>query len=148
DDLGALLSDPTASADGVGRGRFMDLPRFMDAAIAAVEAEGGSIRTGLAADSLLLDRGSVVGLKAGAHSVRARSVLLAGGGFQASQDMVSRYIHPNGRRLLLRSNPHSAGAGFRLALEAGAVPSKDLDGFYGHLICWPIDAFDPAGFMD
>jgi len=146
--LGAMLDDPTASADGVGRGRFMDLPRFMDAATAAVEAAGGSVRTGLTVDALLRDGDSVAGLAAGEVSVRAPSVVLAGGGFQASTELVARYIHPNAPRLLLRSNPHSAGAGLRLALEAGALPSKDLDGFYGHLICWPIRRFDPDDFMD
>jgi succinate dehydrogenase/fumarate reductase flavoprotein subunit len=146
--LGAMLDEPTASADGVGTGRFMDLPRFMEAAVALVEASGGAVRTGVKVDELLRDGRSVTGLAGGRESVKARSVVLAGGGFQGSKELTTRYIHPNADKLLLRSNEHSVGTGMHLAFAAGAVPSKDLDGFYGHLVCWPIRRFDAADFMD
>jgi hypothetical protein len=48
----------------------------------------------------------------------------------------------------LRSNPHSRGAGYRLATAAGAATGRAGAGFYGHLIPSGIPFTDPSDFVD
>jgi succinate dehydrogenase/fumarate reductase flavoprotein subunit len=66
--------------------------------------------------------------------VRSPATILATGGFQASPDMRARYIHPNARDMLLRSNPFSDGQGLRLGEAAGGEIAGTNPGFYGHLV--------------
>lgn len=150
--LGALSSSPTASADGVGTGRFMDVPGFLARAVEVIEAAGGEVRTDVAVGGLLTDGESVIGVSAQSgtkrYELRGTSVLLAGGGFQASTVLLQAYIHPQAENLLLRSNPYSVGTGLELALTVGAVLSRDMDAFYGHLVCWPVDQFEGQDLMD
>jgi succinate dehydrogenase/fumarate reductase flavoprotein subunit len=56
--------------------------------------------------------------------------LLCTGGFQASTELVDRYIAPAGP-LILRSNRFSQGDGLRLGLARGAVLAGGMDEFYG-----------------
>jgi fumarate reductase flavoprotein subunit len=56
--------------------------------------------------------------------------VLCTGGFQASGELVDRYVAPAGQ-LLLRANPWSAGDGLRLGLARGAALSTGMDEFYG-----------------
>lgn len=58
-------------------------------------------------------------------------VILATGGFQASRELVRRYVTPEADRLLLRAARWSEGDGLRLGLGAGASPSAALEEFYG-----------------
>ena len=48
----------------------------------------------------------------------------------------------------LRSNPHSNGAGYRLATAVGAATGSENAGFYGHLVPSGIPFADPADFVD
>jgi succinate dehydrogenase/fumarate reductase flavoprotein subunit len=57
-------------------------------------------------------------------------VLLATGGFGASQELVDRYIAP-AAPLPVRGNPWSTGDGLLLGLERGASLSRGMDEFYG-----------------
>ncbi|MBI3941764.1 MAG: FAD-dependent oxidoreductase [Chloroflexi bacterium] len=70
----------------------------------------------------------------GLTTISARSVILASGGFQANPEMRSRYFGQWSDRLILRSNPNSTGDSFQMATAIGAVPSKAMSTFYGHLI--------------
>jgi fumarate reductase flavoprotein subunit len=58
-------------------------------------------------------------------------VILATGGFQASRELVQRYITPQAQHLVLRAAPWSTGDGLALGLEAGGSLSPGMDEFYG-----------------
>jgi fumarate reductase flavoprotein subunit len=57
-------------------------------------------------------------------------VILATGGFAASDELVAEHIRP-AARLRLRANRWSQGDGLRAGLERGGAPSNALDEFYG-----------------
>jgi fumarate reductase flavoprotein subunit len=56
--------------------------------------------------------------------------ILCTGGFAASSELVTRYIHP-AASLRLRASPWSEGDGLRLALDRGGSLSLGMDEFYG-----------------
>jgi FAD binding domain-containing protein/putative NAD(P)-binding protein len=74
----------------------------------------------------------------------AAPLVLATGGFQGSDDLVTRYISPSAP-LRLRANPWSAGDGLRLGLEHGAALSTGMDEFYGRNM--PDADFTEADFV-
>ena len=65
-------------------------------------------------------------------SIRARSVILATGGFGAGRALLERHVSPFADAMLLRANPNSAGDGLVAALGAGARTSSSMSTFYGH----------------
>ena len=78
----------------------------------------------------LLRTGPVLRLTQGLESLPdGVPVVLATGGFQASEWLVREWI--SAEPLLLRSNASSTGDGLRLGLEAGGVYSAGMDQFYG-----------------
>ena len=104
--------------------------------------QGGTVRRGTRVDSLRMLEGRCVGVVAtderGAKEWSSRFVLLADGGFQASQELFKRYIGPNFDRVFQRGAATGVGAGLRMALKAGAAMKGS--GFYGHLLSR--DAFE------
>jgi fumarate reductase flavoprotein subunit len=58
-------------------------------------------------------------------------LVLATGGFQADHALVSRYVTPEARHLLLRAAPWSSGDGLRLGLSAGGSLSGGMGEIYG-----------------
>jgi succinate dehydrogenase/fumarate reductase flavoprotein subunit len=123
-----------------GRGYQVDLARHFRNCTNFVEQHDGHVVLDSVVQSLMQDAiGRVVGARIqdgdGAIDVKARSTILATGGYQNSAALRARLIHPHARdRLLLRTNPYSDGAGMRLAVEAGAATSDHNPGFYGHLV--------------
>jgi succinate dehydrogenase/fumarate reductase flavoprotein subunit len=79
--------------------------------------------------------------------IAADAVLLATGGFQNDPVLTSLLIHPRSYSILRRSNPVSAGGGLRLGLGVGAAFGKERAGFYGHLVSYPITAWEPSLFV-
>ena len=77
----------------------------------------------------------------------AAAVVLTTGGFQGARDELTRHIGPNADRLLLRSNPGSVGDGLRMARSAGAGGTTAMSTFYGHLIGYPINRFEPQDYL-
>ena len=67
------------------------------------------------------------------REIRARSTLLATGGFGADPDRRAEHIHPNARDIPLRANQYSKGDGLRLGLSAGGAFGPRDAGFYGHV---------------
>jgi fumarate reductase flavoprotein subunit len=57
-------------------------------------------------------------------------LILCSGGFPASSELVTRFIHP-AAPLRLRANPWSSGDGLRLGLDRGGTLSAAMDEFYG-----------------
>ncbi|MHC6220755.1 FAD-dependent oxidoreductase [Arthrobacter sp. MMS24-S77] len=117
-----------------------------------VVAAGGQVRTNSPIIDLLYDGGRVTGVVArgdGDRLVRyeAKAVILATGGFQGARDELTRHIGPNADRLMLRSNPGSVGDGLRLARSAGAGGTTAMSTFYGHLLPYPVDRFQPEDYL-
>jgi succinate dehydrogenase/fumarate reductase flavoprotein subunit len=122
-----------------GYGYQIDIIKHLQGCATLVEQAGGHVIFGTDTETLLHDAsGAVIGATTrhadGCVDVHARATLLATGGFQGSPELRARYIHPNARDMLLRSNPVSQGDGIRLgAGVGGAVPGTN-PGFYGHLV--------------
>jgi fumarate reductase flavoprotein subunit len=70
--------------------------------------------------------------------------ILATGGFQGSESLVSEHVRPSAP-LRLRANPWSCGNGLRLALAQGAELSVGMDEFYGRNM--PDADFSEADFV-
>lgn len=64
--------------------------------------------------------------------IRARSVILATGGFGGGRELTTRYMGPFAHTMLLRANPHSTGDGLLAALGVGARTTSSMATFYGH----------------
>lgn len=122
-----------------GRGYQIDIIEHLRGCARLVEQAGGIVALATETEKLLKNEdGAVIGALTrhpdGDIEIHAKATLIATGGYQASPEMRARYIHPHARDMLLRSNPHSDGAGIRLALGAGAVMNDGNPGFYGHLV--------------
>lgn len=95
-----------------------------------------------ARDLLHDDSGRVVGVRAVAAGnrpleLRARSVVLASGGFQGNPEMLVRYIGPQAiyTRPVARGGYYNRGEGIRMALRAGAAPCGNFGSFHAQ----PVD---------
>ena len=138
---------------GFGRGHQFDTNQYVDSCRRSVAEGGGEVRLRTRTRRLLTSDGRVVGAELEAadgtvEQVRARWTLLATGGFQADQGMLAEKVHPQAARMQLRSNPHSNGAGYRLATEVGAATGVEDAGFYGHLVPTQIPFADSSDFVD
>ncbi|MDV8002646.1 FAD-dependent oxidoreductase [Rhodococcus sp. IEGM 1408] len=131
-------------ADGVpvlryGIGHAFDTNQYLDACAREIKAAGNTIHTGAEVLGLVTEAGAVVGATVRfddgeVRELRARNVLLATGGFQASAELVERHLHPLASQFPLRSNPNSDGGGLALAESVDAAIGFEDAGFYGHLI--------------
>jgi succinate dehydrogenase/fumarate reductase flavoprotein subunit len=135
-----------------GRGHQFDTHHYLDTCRRLLQGSG-ELLLKTDTERLLVENGVVVGAEVRSadgrrRQVRARSTLLATGGFQGDPALRTAHIHPHADRMQLRSNPHSRGGGYRLASQAGATTGHDDAGFYGHLIPSGIPFADPADFVD
>jgi tricarballylate dehydrogenase len=94
---------------------------------ALLEKGGASFHYSTAATELIEDaHGKVVGVRAltpkGYVTFRAKSVVLACGGFEANPEMRARYLGPNWDTIRVRGVPYNTGDGLRMALDIGAMP--------------------------
>jgi tricarballylate dehydrogenase len=83
------------------------------------------------------DHGRVTGVLAvgpGNRSItlRARSVILASGGFEGNPEMLARYVGARARytRPVARGGYYNKGEGIRMALDIGAAPCGDFSSFH------------------
>jgi tricarballylate dehydrogenase len=95
-----------------------------------------------AVDLLRDEEGRVAGILAVGpdglrQSVKARATILASGGYQGNQEMMTHYIGPKARyiRPVARGGYYNKGEGLRMALAAGAAPA----GEYGSYHAEPVD---------
>ncbi|MFJ8111333.1 FAD-binding protein [Streptomyces sp. NPDC096132] len=137
---------------GFGQGHQFDTNHYLDTCRRLVTASGGEVLTATDTERLLLEDGAVTGAElvtgdGTRRVVRAASTLLATGGFQGDTELRNKFVHPHADRMELRSNPHSRGAGYRLAASAGASTGSNGAGFYGHLIPSGIPFADPSDFV-
>lgn len=122
-----------------GTGHQFDTSAFIEGCRSRVAAEG-ELLLGARTERLCPDdegriRGADLVLADGTRrTVRAGATLLATGGFQADRGLRAVHVHRGATDIPLRSNPHSAGAGLRLAEAVGGVVVNSGGGFYGHLV--------------
>ena len=70
--------------------------------------------------------------------VRARSVVLAAGGFQANPEARARYLGPGWELAKVRGTRFNTGDVIRMALDAGAAPAGNWSGC--HAVAWERNA--------
>jgi succinate dehydrogenase/fumarate reductase flavoprotein subunit len=135
---------------GWGTGYNFDILGYLDQCRRLVEGAGGGVLRNTSVTELLQEDGRVLGARIrdrdGNWEIWAEHTLLATGGFQADPELRSRYIHPQAASMLLRSNPSSSGDGLRLGLSVGGVQNPHHTGFYGHLMCAPLDELRSGDF--
>ncbi|MEJ1968637.1 MAG: FAD-dependent oxidoreductase [Rhizomicrobium sp.] len=122
-----------------GRGYQIDVIGHLRGCARIIEQRGGMIARETVTRSLSADvDGRVVGARTGHRDgdvdIRARWTLLATGGYQGSAPLRGKYIHPNARDMLHRSNLFSTGDGLTLGAGAGGEVRGTNRGFYGHLV--------------
>jgi succinate dehydrogenase/fumarate reductase flavoprotein subunit len=144
---------PAISMMKFGRGNQIDLPAYLRACERLIRDSGGTIHTTAHTERLLADGGRVIGaevrLSTGERlEIPARWTLLATGGFQNDRELTAKYIHPNAAEIPRRTNPYSSGDGLRLGLSVGAAAGRRGAGFYGHLVPYPVNNFEPSNFVD
>lgn len=148
--LGVHMADPVPVL-GYSRGRQTDMANYLLACERLVRDHGELVLNASAQRLLLADggvAGAVIRTPAGERTIRARSTLLATGGFGGNPELRARHIHPLARDLPLRANVHSTGDGLRLAQPAGAAFGPPGAGFYGHLIPSHVAYTNPYEFVD
>ena len=149
--LDAAVADPVTVL-GYGRGSATDMANYLLACDRLVR-EHGEVLVGTTANRLLVEDGAIVGAEIENRSgeqrvIRARSTLLATGGFGGDPALRAEHIGPLAADLPLRANTHSVGDGLRLGLSVGAAFGPHNSGFYGHLIPSKVAYNDPYEFTD
>jgi tricarballylate dehydrogenase len=118
-------------AAGGGRG-------LVQAEYAAAEKHGVDIRYDTQATALVRGRGGVEGVRVIADGVeeeiRAQSVVLASGGFEANREWRARYLGPGWDMAKVRGTRYNTGDGIRMALDIGAQPYGQWSGC--HSVSW------------
>ena len=156
------LAPPGVRQTGLNwRGRAGDV--MLRTLAEKLQARGGTIERGAAAQRLLMEDGRCVGVEVRrangqTSSLRTRAVVMADGGFQANAELVRRFISRQPDRLLQRNAQTGRGAGLLMA-EAVGAQLTGTDRFYGHIqhrkamtdnALWPypvLDSLATAGIV-
>jgi tricarballylate dehydrogenase len=72
------------------------------------------------------------------RTIRARSVVLASGGFEANAEWRARYLGPGWDLAKVRGSRFNTGDGIRMALDVGAMPWGHWSGC--HSVAWELNA--------
>lgn len=72
--------------------------------------------------------------------IRARSIILACGGFESNREWRARYLGPGWDLAKVRGTRYNMGDGLRMALDAGAQPHGQWSG--AHACAWDLNAPD------
>ncbi|MEL7260171.1 MAG: FAD-dependent tricarballylate dehydrogenase TcuA [Pseudomonadota bacterium] len=118
----------TLSADNEGVGLF-------DMEMAAFQRLGGTVRYQSAVTGLIQTDGKVAGVCVGDEQIMADAVILASGGFEASDEMRVKHIGPDWARAKVRGTPMNTGDGLVMATAMGAQEY----GFFGGCHATPMD---------
>ena len=118
----------TLAAENEGVGLF-------EMELAAVKRLGGTVRYGAGVTALLEKGGKVIGVKVGDEDIHADAVILASGGFEASEALRTKYIGSHWDAAKVRGTPHNTGDGIMMALDIGAAEY----GFYEGCHATPMD---------
>lgn len=104
----------TLAAHNEGVGLF-------DMELAAVIRMGGKVRYNSAVTGLIEDQGQVIGVKVGSEEIYADAIILASGGFEASEDLRVKHMGQNWKAAKVRGTPHNTGDGMSMAVALGAA---------------------------
>ena len=108
----------------------------------AVKAKGIQIFYNTRAVSLIYDGEKVSGVRAQMNGkmteIRAKSVVLACGGFEANPEMRTRYLGPGWELVKVRGSRFNQGDGLKMALDVGAAPYGNWSG--SHAVGWDRNA--------
>jgi tricarballylate dehydrogenase len=92
--------------------------------------------------SLIADDDGVHGVRvrqAGrTHDVKAKSIVLACGGFESNAEWRTRYLGPGWELAKVRGTRFNTGDGIRMALDVGAMPTGNWSGC--HAVAWDRNA--------
>ncbi|MCV7289916.1 FAD-binding protein [Mycolicibacterium wolinskyi] len=122
----------------------------IDLLLKRADALGVEIRYEVGATNLVVENGSVVGVKwkhfGETGCVRAKSVVIAAGGFAMNAEMVAEYTPALGTKRRTKhhgevepyilGNPNDDGLGIRMGVSAGGV-AKDLDQLFITAAAYP-----------
>lgn len=86
---------------------------------------GGKIHYETAAKDLIFKNNKVIGVETVKGDLYAESVILASGGFEANENMRSKYLGDHWKFAKVRGTPNNTGDGLKMALNVGAT-------FYGN----------------
>ena len=117
-------------------------PGLIEALHTTANREGIKILYNSRATELLNDDNGVHGAKVKSEghtiAIRARSVVLASGGFEANAEWRTRYLGPNWDLAKVRGTRFNTGDGIRMALDIGAMPYGNWSGC--HAVGWDRNA--------
>lgn len=116
---------------------------LVDSLIRRIEKLGIEIRYESELRELLQSQdGAIDGVRIkgpkGYEEIRARSVVLACGGFESNPEMRTRYLGPGWELCRVRGTRHNTGGGIRAALDIGAQPFGGWSTC--HAVQWDISA--------
>ena len=92
------------------------------------EGLGGTLRHNAPVNGLMTASGRVSGVRIDNDTIAADAVVLACGGFEASDQMRSAQIGPDWAVAKVRGTPHNTGDGLRMAWDLGAAQHGDFTG--------------------
>ncbi|MBY6069333.1 FAD-dependent tricarballylate dehydrogenase TcuA [Leisingera aquaemixtae] len=117
-------------------------PGLVDAHTGIAKEAGVEIRYETRAVEILTDGYAVTGVKirhrGELRDLRARSVVIASGGFQASPEMRTRYLGPGWEMARVRGSRFNTGEGIKMAMAAGASTYGNWSGC--HAVGWDYNA--------
>ena len=117
-------------------------PGLVESLTAAALKNGIEIWYSARAVSLIADDAGVHGVRVKREGktieIRSRSVVLAGGGFQANPEWRTRYLGPGWELAKVRGTRFNTGDVIRMALDIGAAPVGNWSGC--HAVAWERNA--------
>ena len=115
---------------------------LVDAHTKIATANGIEIRYGAKVVELAFDGHTVTGVKVKqdgkVSEIAAISVVIASGGFQANNEMRTRYLGPGWEMARTRGSRFNTGDGIKMALDIGAAPYGNWSGC--HAVGWDYNA--------
>jgi len=122
---------------------------------ANLERRGGHLVRGARVTELIMDDGRCVGVvvQSGGDSYRvaATAVMVADGGYQASPELMRRFISPAPEKVQMRNAGTGRGEGFRMVEAVGGHFAGRESGFYGHIMAresFTDERLSPYPFVD
>jgi tricarballylate dehydrogenase len=117
-------------------------PGLVNMLTAAARKRDIEIRYATRGLALLFDGSRVEGVRVRQNGevreLRAKSVVLACGGFEANPEWRTRYLGPGWDLAKVRGSRYNTGDGIRMALEIGAAPRGNWSGC--HAVQWEMNA--------
>jgi tricarballylate dehydrogenase len=117
-------------------------PGLVTMLTAAAKKRGIDIRYQTRGLDLLFDGHRIEGVRVrhngATHELRARSVVLASGGFEANPEWRTRYLGPGWDLAKVRGSRFNTGDGIRMAIDIGAAPRGNWSGC--HAVQWELNA--------